>query len=153
MGAGALEAYVSRGILACARAGDRDMLHSRHRVTTVFRREAQASGRWCEGILSWVELGSGWTLGGPGKVPLLRSGQGEQGAASDPELCLPRSLARPRAFCLPGRGESGVPQPAGGSWLRCPACVWGSLLCPAEGPPYLSIRLPGERLVGEGATE
>lgn len=99
------------------------MLHSRHRVTTVFCREAQASGHWWEGILPWVQLGSGWTLGGLGKVPLLGSGQGEDRAASDPELCLPRSLARPRAFCLPGRGKPGVPQPPVGSWLQCPVCV------------------------------
>lgn len=110
------------------------MLDSRHRRTAIFRREAQATGHWQEGLLPWAVLGSVWTLGGPGMVPLLGSGGGEAGAASGLELCLPGSLARLQAFCLPCSGQPGGPQLPGGSWLQCPV-VWASFLCSAGEPP------------------
>lgn len=55
-----LNAYVSRGILVCPCVGGREALNrSRHRVITVFGREAKAPGHWWQGILQWGELGSG----------------------------------------------------------------------------------------------
>lgn len=49
---------------------------SRHRMAAVFRTEAQATGHRREGILLWVQLASGWNLGGGGE--LLVWGQGRQ---------------------------------------------------------------------------
>lgn len=74
-GWGELDAYVSRGISVCACVGDREVLESnRHRMTTVFCKEAQDPGHWWQGLLLWGALVSKWNLGSPGMVSLLGSG-------------------------------------------------------------------------------
>lgn len=119
-GAGSeFDAYVSRGILACPLVGDREVLDSsRHRMTKVFHREAQAMNHWLQEILLWVELEYRWNTGGPGMIILLGSQQAER--KEQPQItnfvCLSlRSQGYPQAFCLSGSGKPGVPQLSIGS--------------------------------------
>lgn len=103
------DAYVSRGILACPQAGDREALDSsRHRMTAICWKE----GLRQQVILLQVKLGSGWNLGGPGMLFLLGSGQPERKERPQtlgPVCLLPRPLGRPQAFYLLGPGKPGVP--------------------------------------------
>lgn len=70
-----LDAYVSRGILACPCVGGREVLESsRLSMTVVFRREAGATGHGQQGLRWWGALVSGWNLGSPGMVSLQSSG-------------------------------------------------------------------------------
>lgn len=55
--------------MACPLMGDREVPDSsRHRIMAVFLRKAQTTGHRQEGLLLWVQLASGWNLGGLGML-------------------------------------------------------------------------------------
>lgn len=107
-GGAELDAYVSRGIMACPDVGDGEVLDSsRHRMTAVFGSE----GHRQRGILPQAGRGPGWAWGVWACAPaVVRVGRGER-AASDRGLCLPAGqiLRTPQASCFLGPGKPGVP--------------------------------------------
>lgn len=107
-GGAELDAYVSRGIMACPDVGDGEVLDSsRHRMTAVFGSE----GHRQRGILPQAGRGPGWAWGVWACAPaVVRVGRGER-AASDRGLCLPAGqiLGTPQASCFLGPGKPGVP--------------------------------------------